>query len=404
MKILYIHQYFTTPNEASGTRSYEFARHLVSRGHEVTILTAPSNYILGSKSRTRRLFSVKCIQGIRVVTIANPFSYTSSFISRVLGFICFMLFAVVAGIKVRNYDVVFATSTPLTVGIPGYILSSARQVPFVFEVRDLWPDSAVATGVLRNALLIKMSRWLEELFYRKAARIVTLTQGIYENLKQRGIPEKKLDFISHGADLQLFHPMHVNGFRKGLKLEDKFVCVYAGAHGLANGLEQVIEAARILKEHRDVLFILIGTGKEKPPLMEKANSYDLPNVLFLDPMPKVEVRHALAEADVGLMVLRNVPLFSTACPNKLFDYLASGKPVLVNFDGETRKLLEEHRAGIFVDPDYPQSMAEAVLKLKHNPELKKTMGLSARKLAEAKFDRTKLATKFETLLLEVVNN
>jgi glycosyltransferase involved in cell wall biosynthesis len=405
LRIIYIHQYFTTPKEAGGTRSYEKARYLVEQGHKVTMITGSRSYQTDRVlERCRSRWSVcEEIDGIDVVWVGIPFSYHRSFSWRLLGYLAFAVLSTIVGPGIHSADVVFATSTPLTVGVPGYLLSRLKGVPFVFELRDLWPEVPVALGVLRNPLLIKAARWAESFFYAKAARIIVFTQGARARLLERGLSPQKVVFISPGADVELFRPADKhNAFRAELGLDNKFVVLYAGALGLVDGLEYVLEAARILRNQPDVAFVLIGDGKEKENLISLKEHYGLSNVIFVPARPKEQIPAVVAAADVGLMPVRNLKIFEMACPNKLFDYMACGRPVLVNVAGEFKELLEAGDAGLYVSPDDPQAMAAAILSLKADPARCERMGRNARLLAERDYDRRNQAKKLEALLVEVV--
>jgi len=404
MNVLYIHQYFQTREHAGGTRSYEFAKYLVGQGHNVTVLSGAMHYSSGTTPEPYKgkVLVKEKVEKIHVVRVGMPFSYKRSFASRILSFLYFMLVSILAGLRVRHVDVVFATSTPLTVGVPGYVLSRVKRVPFVFEVRDLWPASAVAVGALRSRALIRISEWAEAFFYRKARIVIALTRGIYSALCEKGIPVEKVQLITHGADVDLFRPLPKNNaVRTELSLQGKFVATYTGAHGLANGLDVVMEAARLLRHETGIAFLLVGDGAEKGTLVKLAEDYALDNVIFLDPRPKSQIPEVLAAADLCLMILRNLQVFQTACPNKFFDYLAAGRPVLVNFLGEVKEMLEERGAGVFVQPDDPHAMAQAILELEGDPARCAEMGRKARELA-MDFAREKQARKLESVLRSVV--
>ena len=404
MKILYLHQYFSTRAGTAPTRSYEFARHLVRKGHDVTIVAGLSERTrIGDWAEASRgLINRGTIEGIEVVVLRVGYSNEMGYLRRMVSFTMFMLLAVWAGLRVGKVDLVFATSTPLTIGIPAYVISRLRRVPFVFEVRDLWPAAPVALGVLKNTALIKMAEGLEAFFYDKARIVVAVTKGIYKALRESGIPEEKLELITHGADVNLFRPLPKNNaVRAELSLQRKFVATYTGAHGLANGLDAVIETARLLRDETGIAFLLVGDGAHKSNLVKLAANYGLKNVIFLDPRPRSNMPEVLAATDLCLTIFRDLPIFEMYGPNKLFDYLAAGRPVLVNFRGEAKEMLEERGAGVFVQPDDPHGMAQAILELKANPTRCAEMGRKARELA-MDFAREKQAQKLESVLRSVV--
>jgi glycosyltransferase involved in cell wall biosynthesis len=403
VNVLYLHQFYVTPEEPGSSRSYAMVCHLVEKGHKVTLVTGSKNYYLDRPAgkQNGRLISREDQDGLTILRVGIFFSYQKSFWGRFVTFLNFMVLAFAAGVGSGPADVVFATSPPLTVGLPGWALSVWKRAAFVFEVRDLWPESAVALGVLKSRVLIRMASALETFFYRRARRIVCLTRGILEDIRRRGFPEGKLALVSHGADVDVFRPAErQNSFRRELGLGDRFVALYAGAFGVANGLELVLEAAHLLREEKDIVFVLVGNGQAEAGLKARAAELGLPNVLFTGLRPKSEVPAVLAAADAGLMILRDIPLFRTACPNKLFDYMAAGRPVLINFSGEARELVERSGCGIYVRDSKPEALAEAVRRLRDDPAERETMGRRARELAVAEYARPLQAARFEQVLRE----
>jgi glycosyltransferase involved in cell wall biosynthesis len=402
MKILYLHQYFNTPKNMGGSRSYYFARHLVRKGHHVTIITSSQNYMTDTNGQySSKKMSKVIYENIEIIYLSNPFSYKKNFISRLFGFFYFSIASILAGLKSGKNDLVFATSTPLTIGIPGVFLSRFYRVPFVFEVRDLWPETLVAMGLIKNKMVIRLLESFEHFIYSRASQIVGVTHGICNKLIKNRVDANKVTYIPHSSDIENFDPQNGNGdFRKRFQLENKFILVFSGAHGMANGLDFVLHVAKNLTFDPDYIFLLIGDGKEKASLITKAKKMELANVRFISPIPKSEMGSVLADANLGLMILQDLPLFhQTACPNKLFDYLASGLPVLVNFEGETRALVERNHAGIFVSPQEPSLAAKKIIELKTNPALLKTMSRNARKIATEQFAVDINSRKFEDVLL-----
>jgi len=406
MRILYLHQYFSTRSGTSGSRSYEFSKFLVTRGHDVILIT--SSYALSSlKDLSGTKFITKLnYEGINLVIINIKYSHHMNYLQRIWSFILFMFFSIFIALKQKNIDICIATSTPLTIGIPGIIFSRLKKVPFVFEVRDLWPDIPISIGVLKNKILITIAKWIEKLCYSEAKRIIVLSQGMKEFLHQKGIHESKMTLIPNCSDLDLFKPSDKkNEYRKKNNFENKFIAIHAGSMGFINGLEIVIDVAKILKEQKnyDIIFLLIGDGKERSRLVHLVKHYNLKNVYILDPVPRNRLPFYLDMADFGLMLVRNFKILEMNSANKFFDYLSAGKPVLINYGGWMKKILEENNAGIAVDPNNPEEMAKKILNLSKNQKLCEEMGKNARKLAEEKFDRIKLAKKMEDLFYELVN-
>ena len=405
MRILYIHQYFITRAGSSGTRSYEFARRWVGAGHKVTMIsTANESGGLGSQGRK---VSRQNIEGIDLLLVNNPYSNYMSFPRRIAAFFAFMIWATWAGLRhVGRVDVVFATSTPLTVGIPGYLLSLWKRVPFVFEVRDLWPEAPIQIGALRNPFVIALARGLERFLYRVAARIVTLSPGMYDALVRMGVPKGKLSMIPNCSDLDLFRPRARDAeLLAKYHLEGKFVLTYAGAMGIANGLTALVEVARILQRRGedDIHLLLVGDGKERPHLQSLAADYQLHNITFQPRMSKLELAKLLPLSDVCLTIFASLPVLETSSPNKFFDALASGRPVLINFGGWMKEVLERHNAGVAVPSNDPEELAAKIIELRSRPELLAEMGHNARALAEGEYDRDKLARQVEAVLLSIVS-
>jgi len=376
----------------------------VSKEHQVTVVTGLSgrSTIADWAELPGGPIHSGIVDGIEVVVVRIRYSNEMGYLRRMVSFTMFMLLATWAGLRVGGVDLVFATSTPLTIGIPGYVISRLRRVPFVFEVRDLWPAAPVALGVLKNRALIKIAEGLEGFFYDKARIVVAVTKGIYKALREGGIPDEKLELITHGADVNLFKPAPRNNpLRTELGLQGKFVVGYSGAHGFANGLGLVIETALLLREETEIFFLLVGDGAHKSNLVKLAADHGLQNVIFLDPRPRSNMPEVLAATDLCLTIFRDLPIFEMYCPNKFFDYLAAGRPVLVNFRGEAKEMLEEKGAGLFVRPGDPHSMAQAILKLNSDPARCAEMARNARELA-MDFAREKQVHKLESVLRSVV--
>ncbi len=411
MHVLYLHQYFHTRTGTSGTRSYEFARRLVEKGHRVTLMTS------GRCTEERltvppgaRFIRVE-VDGIQVVPIAAAYADglkgtgMSGYV-RMAHFHHFARLAAKVGRQLDRPDVVFATHTPLTIGLPGIKLARHFGVPFVFEVRDLWPDALVNCGALKNPLAIWYLRRLEHKIYHAAQHIVVLSPGMKAGVVRAGIPAARVTVITNASDLDLFRPdIDGSAARRRLGLGDSFAAVYFGAMGLANGLEYVVEAARILKQRGNgrVKLVLHGKGGRRPHLEALARKYDLSNLVFSDPVPdKAAVAEIVAGCNACMTIYANTKEEQTWSPNKMFDALAAGQPVLINVPGWLGDTIEQNECGRYVDPDHPEALADAVTALSTNPELCTEMGRNARALAEREFARDILADRLEHVLKEAV--
>lgn len=297
------------------------------------------------------------------------------------------------------------TSPPLFIGLTGYMLSRLKRIPFIFEIRDLWPESAIDTGVVTNKQIIKLAYAIEAFIYRKAKLINVLTPAFRTTLieKKEVLPEKVV-FIPNAADFSLSDDLltafDVRTFRKEHDLESKFVVTYVGAHGVANHLQQVLQTGKLL-EDTNVQFLLIGSGMEKESLKAMANELKVNNVRFIDPVPKAEVFKYILASEMGASVLKKNDTFKTVYSNKTFDYMACKKPILMAIDGVSRELVEEAGAGIFVEPENPQDFALKIRKYLDDPELIKTQGESGYRYAKQHFDREALAKNYLKILADV---
>jgi glycosyltransferase involved in cell wall biosynthesis len=393
MHILLIHQAFTSLDEAGGTRHYEIASHLIQKGHSITIITSPISYLTGRKKNETDRNDEFPVKGLRVLrTYAYP-ALHKSFSYRIINFLSFMLSSFFKGLQVKKVDLVWGTSPPIFQAVSAWLLARIKRVPFLLEIRDLWPAFAIEVGVLRNPILISLSLWLEGFLYRHADLVVVNSPGYTEHVKNKGA--KKVEMIPNGSDPHLFETKKGGGvFRKKYRLYGKFTVVYAGAHGISNDLGVVLEAAKELSSHPEIHFLLVGDGKEKPALMQTAKSFQLTNLTFIDPVSKNQMADVLAAADACLAILKPLELYKTTYPNKVFDYMAAGKPILLAIDGVIRHVVEEARCGIFIQPGNVKEMVEKTLWLSKHTVQAKVMGLNGQKYLVKYFNRIELAERF----------
>lgn len=391
MHILLIHQAFVALDEPGGTRHHELARYLARRGHQVTVIASTVSYLTGKAEASDALSQE--IQGGGTVTVLRARTYSAlhrSFVHRVFSFFSFMASSFLLGLKVRQVDLVWGTSPPIFQGVTAWLLARLKRVPFLFEVRDLWPAFAIQVGVLRNPLLIRLSQWLERFLYRRADRVMVNSPGFIEHVRERGA--RRVELVPNGVEVQMFDP-YASGiaFRQEHGLEGRFVALYAGAHGLSNDLGILLAAAQRLVDRPEISIVLLGDGKEKPALMAQADELGLTNLHFLPPVPKSGMAEALAATDACIAILKPIPLYATVYPNKVFDYMAAGRPVILAIDGVIRQVVEQAQGGLFIPPGDPDALARAILHLAEDPQQARAMGLSARRYVEAHFDRAALA-------------
>jgi len=400
MHILLIHQAFAALDEPGGTRHHELARYLAARGHRVTVIASPISYLTGRKSEHAVEKEIHESGGL--IHIIRPYAYPAwhrSFFHRLLSFFSFMVSSFGAGLRVRDIDLVWGTSPPIFQGVTAWAIARLRRVPFLFEVRDLWPAFAVAVGVIRNRVLIRASEMLERFLYRGADVVVVNSPGFIDHVQACG--SRRVELVPNGADPRMFRPQDRGAeFRRQHGLEGRFVVLYAGAHGLSNDLDVVLDAADHLRDRPDVALVLLGDGKEKARLVQRAEEMHLDNVRFLDPLPKEEMAAPLAAADACLAILKPVDMYKTVYPNKVFDYMAAGRAVILAIDGVIREVVEAANAGVFVPPGDAKALAEAIRTLADDPASCLAMGERGRRYIEAHFDRQALAARLERLMKE----
>ena len=404
MHILLIHQAFAALDEPGGTRHHEFARAIAAQGHRVTVITSPVSYLTGSTltgnpgSRTR-----EWDDGVKVLRAWTFGTLHKSFVQRVFAFLSFMAGSFFIGLGVRNVDLVWGTSPPIFQGLTAWLLARLKRVPFLFEVRDLWPTFAIAVGVLKNPALIKLSTWLEGFLYRHADRVMVNSPGFESHVKERGA--RLVELVPNSADPGMFNPANKGLlFRSANHLEDRFVVLYAGAHGLSNDLGVVVEAARLLQEEMEparITVVLLGDGKEKPALQKRAAELKLTNLLFLPPVPKTGMADAVAGADACLAILKPIEAYKTTYPNKVFDYMAAGRPVILAIDGSIRQVVEAAQCGIFSRPGNPSEIAQAIRRLSSDNQVARAMGLRGRKYLEEHFNRNITSRKLMEILISM---
>ncbi len=395
MHVLYIHQYFATPHGSTGTRSYEFARRWVSAGHRVTMLTTTAQLtdrdLAEARGRRVRRFAV---DGIEVVALDIPYRQQMGTIARLWAFGRFMASASWRTLTARGVDAVYASSTPLTVAVPALCAWWLRRRPYLFEVRDLWPAVPVGLGVLRNRVLIGLARLLERGAYRGARAVVTLSPSATDIVRRDTPHEKPVIEVPNAADTENFSP-EVDGsdMRRRMEWGSAIVFVHPGAMGRVNGLDAVVRAAIRFRDDPRLLFALVGEGREKPRLIEMAAREGLTNLRIHAGVPKHEMPALLAAADVGLMTVMPAPVLEHNSANKFFDYLAAGRPVVLNYGGWMREAVEEAEAGIGCTMGDEEAFFQAIARLARDDALRRSMGQAARRLALGRFNRDDLAAR-----------
>jgi glycosyltransferase involved in cell wall biosynthesis len=407
MRVLYLSQYFPPEVGATQSRAYDLAHHWVRAGHRVTVVAEFPNHPSGvlAPGYRRRLYERTTLDGMDVVRVWVKASPVKTFVTRMAFYLSYMCTATLAGLWLsrEKYDVVFAASPPLFVGAAGLAISRLRRIQLVFEVQDEWPEAAVALGELRSPTAIRLAEWLADRCYRRARRVVVVTRAMREHLQQRPAAAGKLVLIPNGANTELFQPWpdEAAALRARLGLDHSFVAVYAGIHGIAQGLNTVLDAAQRLRALPDVTFLLVGEGPVKSELVARARQLGLPNLHFHPEVARSQMPGFLTAANVALVPLRRLPVFHGAVPSKLFDAWACACPVVLGAEGEARELLEAARAGVAVEPENGAALADAIVALKADPTRCRQLGENGRRFVASAYSRQAHARELAQLLQTV---
>lgn len=401
MHILLIHQAFASLDEAGGTRHYELSQDLIARGHRVTVIASQVSYLTArSKQKTRKwIIKEEPIPGLTILRVRTYSAIHRSFLHRLIGFFTFMFSSFLAAIELHDVEVVWGTTPPIFQAWTAWLVAWLKRAVFLLEVRDLWPAFAVAVGVLKSNLLITLSERLERFLYRHASRVIVNSPGFIEHVQARGA--RKVDLVINGADPEMFNPAGGGrAWRDSHALGTGFVAMYAGAHGMSNDLQVVVEAAALLQDDTEIMVVLVGDGKEKPSLQARAEQLNLQNIRFIPSIPKQEMAQALAACDAAIAILKPIEMYKTTYPNKVFDYMAAGRPVILAIDGVIRQVVETAGAGIYVPPGSAAAMASAIRILKSDPDLCQKMGAAGRYAVETQYHRAFQAEQLSAILGE----
>lgn len=402
MHILFLTDNFPPEGNAPATRTYEHAREWVKLGHKVTIITCAPNFPEGKlfEGYENKWYQKSKIEEIEVRRVKTYITANEGFLKRTLDYTSFMISGFIAGLFVRRVDVVVSTSPQFFTAIAGFFLSRVKRRPFVFELRDIWPASITAVGAMRKSKVISLLEKLELFLYRKASLIISVTESFKQELCSRGIDAQKISVIRNGVDLSHYLPAEKDHeFAEKYQLHGKFVVGYIGTHGLAHGLENVVAAANLLKDHEDIVFLFAGGGATSQIVLDKVKQLGLKNVVFLGRQDKVLMPKIWSLCDISLIPLKNTPLFETVIPSKIFESMAMGLPLIMSMpEGEAVNLVLEGKAGVAVTPESADAIASKTLELFENLALTQSMSRNAVHHAKL-FDRKQLAEKMLKLLV-----
>lgn len=409
MHILLIHQYFQEKDDPGGLRWNSISKFWAGKGHKITVIAGMTHYTKGirnPKYNNKYVYVDEFAENIKVIRTHVSDSYNNNFKGRFKAYFSFIFSGIYGGLfkAKEKYDLILVSSPPLSVGVIALVLSFFKRKPIVFEIRDLWPESAIETGILKNKLLINLSFRLERIMYKKAKLINVLTPAMRNTLIiKKQVSAEKIIYIPNAADFELsdklqkeFNPREL---RKVLGIEDKLVLCYVGAHGVANHLIQLVKAAEILKDE-PICFLLIGDGMLKNKLMARVKTKELNNFIFIDSVSKEEALKYIMASDIGLSVLKKVETFKTVYSNKTFDYMSCKKPVIMLIDGISKQLIEEANAGLYAEPENIEELIRTIKIYLKNPNLIKEHGENGFLYVKKYFDRNTLALSY----LEALEN
>jgi colanic acid biosynthesis glycosyl transferase WcaI len=402
LRVVLLTHYFPPEVGAPQARLFELARRAAAAGHGVTVVTGLPNYPTGVippkyRGRSRREETMEGVRVIRTWVYATP---NRGFVRRILNHLSFAMSSLTALRRVGPADVIFIESPPLFTGLAALVYSRVKRAPYIFNVSDIWPQSAVELGALRNPVAVRLAEMLERHLYRRAARVSVVTPGMLERLAARGVPRGKLVLLTNGADTDVFHPAPPNtGLARTLGLDERKIFLYAGTHGMAQGLDTVLEAARQTTDP-EVVYVLVGEGAEKEGLVKRAQAEGMTNVRFLPNQPRTLMPDLLNLAYASIIPLKRLDLFKSALPSKMFESMATARPIVASLWGEAAELIESAGCGLVVPPEDAVALRDAVEKLAADPHLARELGEKGRQYVSAHFDRRVIATRFIELLSE----
>lgn len=408
MRILMVSQYFSPEVGATQTRMHYFAKALAQKGHDVSVICEVPNHPAGVilKEYRKRLFVRSREEGFDVIRLWVFASLRKSFLNRILFYVSFLVHGILAGVFLTRwkYDVVFATSPPLPVGLVGYILSLFKRCSLVLDIRDLWPLVAPAVGELRRGFVYSFAELLEQFLYEKAVAVTCVTRSFVQYVLSKGIPENGVFFVPNGTIPEIFNPgFYDPALRERLGFNGRFVVSFCGNHGVAQNLPNILDAAKLLSGE-NIAFCFIGEGPVKADLLKKKEDEKIENAIFLPQVPLREITRYINASDLLLVPLKADKVFDWFIPSKMFDFMACGKPVVLTVNGEARKILEESEGGVYVPADDPVILAQKILELSRDMARLAEMGKRGRSYVLNHFTRDVQADLLERLLVSLVHN
>lgn len=404
MKILFLSHYFPPEVNAPATRTYEHCRRWVELGHEVTVISCVPHHPMGKAypGYDNRWIHTEYRDGIKAIKVLTYITANEGFAKRTLNYVFYMIMATLIAPFLGRADVVISTSPQFFNGLAGYFVSRLKRCPWVLEIRDLWPESILAVGAIKNPRIIAALEAIERFVYRKADRIVPVTYAFQRHIAANGGSPDRITVIRNGVDLAFFEPREPDvAYARELGVDGKFVAAYVGTHGMAHGLQLLVEAAQRLQHRTDIVILLAGDGAERNRLVQEVERRGLTNIRLLGQLPKTDMPKLWSITDASLAVLKKLDLFLTVIPSKLFESMAMQRPIILGVAGESAELLEESGSGIVIEPENVEQLVAAITRLADSPELCRELGAKGRSYVESHFDRKVLADRFEQLLAGV---
>lgn len=400
MRILFFTHYYPPEVNAPASRTSEHARVWAKDGHQVTIVTCAPNHPAGQlyPGYKNKLFQRETRDGVEVVRVWTYLAANEGFARRTLNYVSYAVSASLALARIGRPDVIVSTSPQFFCGLTGLVAKTFKRAPWVLEIRDLWPESIVTVGAMRKGMTVRFLEWLESLAYRRANAIVSVTDSFVPHIAARG-GAGKISVIKNGADLDLFNRTDdSSGARRKHGLEGRFVAAYVGTHGMAHGLDTLLDAAHLLTGHPEIAFLLVGDGAERERLQKRKQEMGLDNVLILGQLPKEDMPGIWSATDVSVIHLRKDDLFKKVLPSKMFEAMAMSCPIVLGVEGEAADVLNEAGAGITIEPGNAEQLAAAVLRLSQDRELCARLGRQGRTHVREHYDRSVLARRYTAIL------
>ncbi len=405
MRILFLSHYFPPEINAPASRTFEHCRVWAENGHQVVVATNVPNHPAGKIFPGYRngLVQKERVSGIDVYRLLTLVAANRGFLLRTLNYTFYMLMAVLSAPFLPKADVVVSTSPQFFCGLAGFFVSRIKRARWVLEIRDIWPESIVAVGAMKKSVWIRFLEWMEAFAYRKADRIVVVSGAFTDHIEERAGAGKKVMVIPNGVDLQFFSPASDgSSIRMEAGLDDKFVVAYVGTFGMAHGLGTVLEAAELLRDTPEVMFLLVGDGAERSQLLKRREVLGLGNVVIMEQQPKRRMPEIWAAADVGMVLLRDQPVFRLVIPSKMFEAMATRTPVILGVRGESQRILESSGGGVVIPPEDAAALARTVRELTRNPDRCRMLGEAGRRFVEQQYGRRVLAREYQDLLEALV--